>query len=141
MQPDAHRAENERAAPDGPGPRVGRRLRRAAAAFVLLLALGACAVVILRIYSYRRLLGYSPRVDYRYRFRGATALRVEVSKDGFVFPRIDKPWDTAFLEMRVAASPMGTVASPVVEVRHEGACIRQYLERGVRGVRYLLGGQ
>ena len=97
----------------------------------------AAGVVCLRILAYNRILGYDPKADYEYQFAQGTKVNVRLSKEGFVFPKLQQRWDSGFLKLRLAATLSGALVDPVVQVKHRSACVRQYLERGGRGIRYI----
>ncbi len=128
--------DDEQNSTDAPS-RIWRRIRRIAVSFAVLLVLATVAVLFLRVKAYNRLLGYDPAADYQYRFTRAASVSVELSRNGFAFPKVRSRWDTAFLKLSLAATGMGRIVDPTVHLACGPIRIKQYLERGARGVRYL----
>jgi LmbE family N-acetylglucosaminyl deacetylase len=103
----------------------------------LFVAVGLLCVV--RVASYRELVGYEPRADYRYAFDHSSATQIDckLDADGFVWPDVAGEWDTAFVRVRVRSTLLGRLFDPNMEIRSRHLHSSQYLERGVAGVRYL----
>jgi LmbE family N-acetylglucosaminyl deacetylase len=106
---------------------------------MLLGIVGSLAWVGARTASYQELLSYPADHDYRYDLSQTEGQRIEVELegDGFRWPPGIERWDTGFLEMRVEASLAGVVHDPCLAVEAGGKQFRQYLERRVKGLRYL----
>ena len=92
-----------------------------------------------RVSSYQQLLRYQPDQDYRYDFSQTEARRVPVEVDdrGFIWPRLEHGWDTAFLELKVAADLLGALYDPYLEVSQGKVTFPQFFERRVVGTRYV----
>jgi glycosyltransferase involved in cell wall biosynthesis/LmbE family N-acetylglucosaminyl deacetylase len=89
--------------------------------------------------AYRRLLNYDPRQNCIAGFAGPTVEMVPVRCDnhGFFLPELRPGAASGVLELDVRASVTGGIFDPVVEIAAEGFRDAQFLERGVRGVRFL----
>ncbi len=92
-----------------------------------------------RVTGYEKLLGYHPDEDYHYDWEqtGARQIKVELDGDGFTWPQGVKRWDTGFLRLKVESGLWGRLNDPSLEVAAAGRTFRQFLERGVKGLRYL----
>jgi LmbE family N-acetylglucosaminyl deacetylase len=112
----------------------------------LFLILAAVAVLLgipgaffLRNWAYSSHFYYCRAADYQYKFDENLTVRasVHISKEGFFWPCIEQPWDTALLEMRLRSNLLGRFTDPYISITCKGARVRQYFERGCSGVRYL----
>ncbi|MFH1036109.1 MAG: PIG-L family deacetylase [Pseudomonadota bacterium] len=116
-----------------------RRLKLWGLGLALLGALALALWLGVRVSSYQKLLGFRADQDYRYDFSQTEAKRlpVQLEGDGFTWPQGAKRWDTGFLELRVQADLAGGLNDPYLTVEAGGRQFRQFLERGVKGLRYL----
>jgi LmbE family N-acetylglucosaminyl deacetylase len=117
----------------------------AAALLVLLTLLNGhwllAALLLLLFYLTNELLlsdhvFYSPRSDYCYRLRGAQ-LQHHWRGAELGVPVETAVGDTLLLQLPVAATLAGRWFDPCMVVSDGGRSLRQYLERGVGGTRYL----
>jgi glycosyltransferase involved in cell wall biosynthesis/LmbE family N-acetylglucosaminyl deacetylase len=96
-------------------------------------------LVIPRQRAYRRLLSYDPEQDCVAGFSGPAIeiLNVRCHKHGFFLPDLKPDVTSAFLELDVRASAAGGFFDPAIEIETSGFRDTQFLERGVRGVRFI----
>jgi LmbE family N-acetylglucosaminyl deacetylase len=99
----------------------------------------ALALFVPRQRAYRRLLNYNPEQNCTLGVAGPTVERSLLSCDshGFLLPQLKPGVASGFLELDVRASATGRIFDPAVEIAADGFRDTQYLERGVRGVRFL----
>jgi LmbE family N-acetylglucosaminyl deacetylase len=102
---------------------------------VIAISLGAALFFVARRRA--ELYWYDVRRDYRVSFGDSHVERIEVeiSEDGFVFPATADGWNTALLGIRLSSTLTGRWVEPSVRTGPDAR--RQYLEHGVRGLRYL----
>jgi glycosyltransferase involved in cell wall biosynthesis/LmbE family N-acetylglucosaminyl deacetylase len=88
--------------------------------------------------TYGRYLKYDARQHCRAPFDGdaVACLRVQCDSDGFRLPDLDPDVVGGLLALDVRASLAGSVLDPCLEFQAPGFHDSQYLERGVRGVRF-----
>src|SRR5258707_1326653 len=89
--------------------------------------------------TYRRLLNYNPKQDCVQAFAGSDIETIPIHCDanGFVMPELSPGATSSFLELKVQASIFGDILDPSVRIEARGFRDEQFLERGVRGVRFL----
>ncbi|MDH3916375.1 MAG: PIG-L family deacetylase [Chromatiales bacterium] len=116
------------------------RGRRFPLGIVSLLAIVAVVFVSLEFKRRHDLYWYDVGQDYNYAFQTGSAGRASllITQEGFRFPDTEKPWDTALLPIRVAATVPGHWIEPSIEIRAGRNASQQVFERGARGLRYLL---
>jgi LmbE family N-acetylglucosaminyl deacetylase len=107
---------------------------------VSLLAIVAVVFVSLEFKRRQDLYWYDVGQDYNYAFQSGSADRASllITQEGFILPETEKPWDTALLPIRVAATIPGHWIEPSIEIRAGRNASQQVFERGSRGLRYLL---
>lgn len=98
------------------------------------LALAAWA---LRKSAYGRYFRYDRQRDQSYDFSGSDAdtHAVDLTAEGFHWPQTTGPWDTALLEITIAASSAGNLQESFLEAACGQRSTRQYVERAARGRR------
>jgi len=79
---------------------------------------------------------YSPQCDYQYQLRGTRIKHQWQGSQLMLSPDV-LPGDTLLLQIPVLAGLAGRWFDPYVEIGEGDAAVRQYLERGVGGIRYL----
>ncbi len=79
---------------------------------------------------------YSPRCDYQYQLQG-TQIPHQWQGSQLALLAGAAPGDTLLLQIPVAARLLGRWFDPLVEIGEGDGAVRQYLERGVDGSRYL----
>jgi LmbE family N-acetylglucosaminyl deacetylase len=94
---------------------------------------------LLRARRYRAVVRVPTTRHDRFVCRGPHhSFAVQVDSQGFELPAASfVHTDSAFLAIEVAATPLGYLLDPSVEVQLDGMSYRQYFERGVAGTRYL----
>jgi LmbE family N-acetylglucosaminyl deacetylase len=99
----------------------------------------ALALFVPRRRAYRRLLTYDPRRNCISGVAGRTveAFPVRCDSDGFLLPELKPSAASGFLELDVRASITGRIFDPAIEIATDGFRDAQFVERGVRGVRFL----
>jgi LmbE family N-acetylglucosaminyl deacetylase len=87
---------------------------------------------------YRRAVPYDVRADYRLQYDPTCGhcVDLQIVDDRVVCNGVDGPCDSAFLELEVAATVLGNVVDPYVELSLGGATQRHYFERGGQGKRF-----
>jgi glycosyltransferase involved in cell wall biosynthesis/LmbE family N-acetylglucosaminyl deacetylase len=104
------------------------------------LATAAMAVVLTfpRQRAYRRLLNYHPSQDSVSGFAGSAIKSVPVryNERGILIEMLPTDVVSCVLELGVRASLVGTIFDPSLEIAADGYRDVQYLERGVRGIRF-----
>lgn len=88
---------------------------------------------------FRRQLSYDPKKDCIAGFAGpkVTAMPVHCDHECFLVPEIKLGVASGALELQVEATPLGEAIDPAIEMSLPGFRDAQYLERGVRGTRFL----
>lgn len=109
----------------------------------LAIALGAwtCVSIDRQLDQRRQLYWYDHTLDYRYSFTGpeVTTIPLELEADGFTLPATlpsGSEGGTAFLRTTLETRPLSRWFEPSIEIGGPGG-LRQYFERGGRGVRYV----
>jgi len=99
----------------------------------------AVALFVPRQRAYRRLLNYDPKQNCCSGFVGPTVETIPVRCDnhGFLLPELSPGVASGLLELDVRASATGRIFDPALEIAANGFCDTQFLERGVRGLRFL----
>jgi LmbE family N-acetylglucosaminyl deacetylase len=105
----------------------------------LVVLLGIFGALFIRNQAYNTQFHYSRSIDYQYEFDKNLTIRseVQISKNGFIWPHVEQPWDTALLEMRLQSNLLGRFVEPHISATCNGKSVRQYFERGCSGVRYV----
>src|SRR5262245_19329258 len=112
--------------------------------FAILLVIAVVMTAILLGIELRRRHGlywYEVAHDYRYSFsdQHAKSLTVDVSSEGFLFPRSEADWDTAVLRLRVEGSWTSRWFEPSIAVANGSSDVdQQFFDRGAQGDRYLV---
>ena len=119
-----------------------KRPTRRGISYLALALVGVVIAVVVTAECQRRrgLYWYDVGRDYVYRFAGdfVRKVPVQLDADGFVPPELDRPWDTALLEIDLRSRLAGKWFEPSLTVRYEsGFTVSQYYERGAAGVRYV----
>jgi LmbE family N-acetylglucosaminyl deacetylase len=94
----------------------------------------------LRVRRYRAGFRIPARRDDRFSWRGDhVAIGLSLDPGGFDLPPpgLDRGGQTAFLSLAVAATPIGRLFDPFIEIQDGQETHRQYFERGATGQRYL----
>jgi LmbE family N-acetylglucosaminyl deacetylase len=93
----------------------------------------------LRQWAYRRQFNYRPIESCVARFTGSNVGRISVrcSRDGFVIPDLKPDVVGGLLELDVRATVTGSLCDPAVEIEAQKYRDVQFLERGVRGIRFI----
>jgi glycosyltransferase involved in cell wall biosynthesis/LmbE family N-acetylglucosaminyl deacetylase len=97
------------------------------------------ALFVPRRRAYRRLLNYDPRQNCVAGFAGPLieTIPVRCDDDGFLLPDLKLGAAGGLLELDVRATATGGIFDPAVEIAADGFRDVQFLERGVRGIRFL----
>lgn len=87
----------------------------------------------------RRIYNYDPAADYEYSFssNAVQIIKLDLEDNSFLFPLLEGAADTLFLKIRVNSSLLAQVWEPYIQISYKGVKLRQYLERGARGIRYI----
>ncbi len=103
----------------------------------LAVALAIAAALWRRNALYRFRLHYQPACDYQYALEPAEGAKTSVTLDrgGFTWPQANG--DTVFLRVTIIPTPIGRFFDPSFDAECNGVKVRQYLERGARGVRFI----
>lgn len=114
--------------------------QRVAACSAVVVGIVFATLVAGEIWRRQELYWYDVGRDYDYEFdaRAVRTVPVQVMRDGFRMPRAATGWNSALLEIRVAARWSGWWFEPCIDVTADGDTTRQCFERGARGKRYLL---
>lgn len=105
----------------------------------VILTIAAGVLLVLRHRAYRGWLNYSPRQNAVARFRGdmVQVVPVNATRGGWVMPDTAYGVVSGFLEVDARATVTGRFCDPWIELLARDFYDVQFLERGVRGVRFL----
>lgn len=113
-------------------------LLEGAFALAVLSAFAAWKLFALRRAAYLRYQWYNPKGDCLAPFSGAVIRNVLINQDatGFILPKLESDMASAFLEVNVRATKLGSLFDPCLEIRAGRFCDLQFIERGAEGIRF-----
>ncbi|MCX5699658.1 MAG: PIG-L family deacetylase [Candidatus Omnitrophica bacterium] len=104
---------------------------------LFILAFTTCFFYVRAEIRYYSEFSYNLHSDYVYSFPQSFAVQIKLERDGFNWPKTEKPWDTAILKIAVRSDWSSILFKPFIEINYRGNISRQYFEKTAKGIRYL----